>query len=98
MIEVGWGEPADPSSSPRPVSMNDIIEQVAHEYGLTRAEILARRRHRSIVYARQHAMWRCKKETSASLPEIARAFGGFDHTTVIHAVRSYEKRMGMNGG
>jgi chromosomal replication initiator protein len=95
MIAVAWSEP-QPAACPelRPLNMRDIIEQVAREHGLTVNQMLARRRDRHLVYARQHAMWRCSKETRHSLPEIGRYFGDYDHTTVLHGIRSHEKRLG----
>jgi chromosomal replication initiator protein len=53
-------------------------------------EIRGARRHRSILYPRQVAMFLCRRLTEASLPEIGRAFGGRDHTTVMHAVEKIE--------
>jgi chromosomal replication initiator protein len=98
MIAVAWSEPQPDAPQPRPLCMRDIIEAVALEHGLTCAQMLSRRRDRNLVYARQHAMWRCHRETSASLPEIGRAFGGYDHTTVIHAIRAHSKRTGVGNG
>lgn len=100
MIAVAWNEPQPeaPTVPPQPITMHVIIAQVAAQYGLTYTQILARRRHRPIVHARQYAMWRCQRETRASLPEIGRYFGGYDHTTVLHAIRAHEKRMGAGNG
>ncbi|MBI2496126.1 MAG: chromosomal replication initiator protein DnaA, partial [Candidatus Omnitrophica bacterium] len=48
------------------------------------------KRERSRLYPRQVAMFLCRRLTDASLPEIGRAFGGKDHTTVLHAVEKIE--------
>ena len=48
------------------------------------------KRQRSILYPRQVAMFLSRRLTDASLPEIGRAFGGRDHTTVMHAVEKIE--------
>jgi len=63
------------------------------KHGLTLGELLSHRRQRKIVIARQEAFWRLSKETSLSLPEMARRLGGFDHTTALHAIRKHEQRM-----
>lgn len=56
-------------------------------------EMLSHRRDKSVVAARHEAMWRCKNETQMSFPDIGRRFGGRDHTTILYAVRSHEKRL-----
>ena len=48
-------------------------------------------RHRSILQPRQMAMFLARRLTDASLPEIGQAFGGRDHTTVMHAVNKIER-------
>lgn len=74
--------------------LHKIIAEVAKKYALTYVDLISRRRTRKLVWPRQEAMWRCLKETTASYPEIGRAIGGRDHTTVIHGVRAHEARMG----
>lgn len=69
------------------VSMDNIIKTVAEYYNLKISELLSKRRNRSIARPRQIAMALCKKITNHSLPEIGKAFGGRDHTTVLHACR-----------
>jgi len=77
--------------APRP--MHVIIAQVAEKHGLEYSEIFTKQRARRYSWARQEAMWRLAKEVTASLPEIGRALGGFDHTTVLHGIRRHEARM-----
>jgi chromosomal replication initiator protein len=60
---------------------------VADYYKIKVADILSKRRSRSVARPRQVAMALAKELTNHSLPEIGNAFGGRDHTTVIHAVR-----------
>ena len=60
---------------------------VAEYYKIRVADILSKRRNRSIARPRQVAMALSKELTTHSLPEIGDAFGGRDHTTVIHACR-----------
>ena len=55
------------------------------------ADLLSKRRNRSITRPRQMAMTLAKELTNHSLPEIGDAFGGRDHTTVIHAYRKIKE-------
>ena len=73
--------------------MAGIIEEVAAKHGYLVTELKSPRRHRGLVLARQEAMWRCKMETNNSFPEIARALGGRDHTTILHGVRRHAERI-----
>jgi len=66
---------------------------VADRFGLTVLDLLSRRVARSVARPRQVAMWVCRHETLASLPEIGRAFGGRDHTTVMHAIQRIDGLM-----
>ena len=68
------------------VTLNEIQRRVAGYFQVEVQAICGSRRHRSILYPRQVAMFLCRHLTEASLPEIGRAFGGRDHTTVMHAV------------
>jgi chromosomal replication initiator protein len=70
-----------------------IIAEVAHKHRISVIEIKSRRHEHRIVLARHEAFWRCRNETFFSLPQIGRAFGGFDHTTVLNGCRQHEKRM-----
>ena len=56
------------------------------------------RRSRSIARPRQVAMYLAKSITTRSLPEIGRKFGGRDHTTVIHAIKTIEEIMANDPG
>ncbi len=73
-------------SRPRVITTKRIIEATAAMYGFDVEELLSRSRRRPLVNARQVAMYVCRDTTDLSYPAIARAFGGRDHTTVIHAV------------
>lgn len=70
-----------------------ICEEVAEKHGLTVVELRSARRSKYVVRARHEAFWRCRQETTASLPQIGRHLGGKDHTTVLHGIRMHEKRM-----
>lgn len=69
------------------VTMENIQKTVAEYYKMRVADLLSKRRSRSIARPRQIAMALSKELTNHSLPEIGDAFGGRDHTTVIHACR-----------
>ena len=69
------------------VSIENIQKIVAEYYKMRVADLLSKRRNRSIARPRQMAMALSKELTNHSLPEIGDAFGGRDHTTVIHACR-----------
>jgi chromosomal replication initiator protein len=71
----------------RLVTIENIQKTVAEYYKIRVADLLSRRRSRSITRPRQVAMALSKELTNHSLPEIGDAFGGRDHTTVLHACR-----------
>jgi len=69
------------------VTIENIQKTVAEYYKIRMSDLLSKRRNRSIARPRQLAMALCKELTNHSLPEIGDAFGGRDHTTVLHACR-----------
>jgi len=69
------------------VTIENIQKTVAQYYKIRVADLISKRRTRSIARPRQMAMALAKELTNHSLPEIGDAFGGRDHTTVIHACR-----------
>ena len=69
------------------ISINLIQEEVASYFNLNLSDMTSSRRSISIARPRQMAMFLCKDITSFSYPEIGKAFGGKDHTTVMHAVK-----------
>jgi chromosomal replication initiator protein len=69
------------------VTVENIQKTVAEYFKIRVADLLSKRRSRSIARPRQIAMALAKELTSHSLPEIGDAFGGRDHTTVLHACR-----------
>ena len=81
------------------VTIENIQKTVADYYKVRMADLLSKRRSRSVARPRQVAMALAKELTSHSLPEIGDAFGGRDHTTVMHAckrikeLRSGEQRL-----
>ncbi len=71
----------------RQISIDNIQRTVAEYYNIKLADLLSKRRNRTIARPRQVAMALAKELTNHSLPEIGDAFGGRDHTTVLHACR-----------
>lgn len=70
------------------VTIENIQRTVAEYYKIKVADLLSKRRSRSVARPRQMAMALSKELTNHSLPEIGDAFGGRDHTTVLHACRT----------
>lgn len=73
------------------VTIENIIKTVAEYYKIKVADITSKRRTRSVARPRQMAMALAKELTNHSLPEIGDAFGGKDHTTVLHAYRKIQE-------
>ena len=71
----------------RMITIENIQKTVAEYYKVRVAELLSQRRSRSVARPRQLAMALAKELTTHSLPEIGDAFGGRDHTTVMHACK-----------
>ncbi|MFP5377559.1 MAG: chromosomal replication initiator protein DnaA [Acidimicrobiia bacterium] len=75
------------------VTCGRIIDEAASVFGVSVEALRGHSRTRSLVQARQSAMYVCRSLTDESLPAIGRAFGDRDHTTVLHAVRKIEQLM-----
>lgn len=73
------------------VTIDNIQKTVAEYYKIKVADLLSKRRNRSVARPRQIAMALSKELTNHSLPEIGDAFGGRDHTTVLHACRKVKE-------
>lgn len=80
------------------VSIDNIQRTVAEYYKIKVADLLSKRRNRSITRPRQMAMSLSKELTNHSLPEIGDAFGGRDHTTVLHACKKIVELQGLDQG
>jgi chromosomal replication initiator protein len=76
------------------VTIENIQKTVADYYKVRMADLLSKRRNRSVARPRQVAMALAKELTSHSLPEIGDAFGGRDHTTVLHACKRIKELRG----
>lgn len=80
------------------VTVDNIIKTVAEYYKIKVSDLLSKRRTSSLARARQVAMALAKELTNHSLPELGRAFGGRDHTTVLHAFRKIQELKKTNTG
>ena len=74
----------------RQITVENIQKMVADYYKLKVADLYSKKRSRIIARPRQIAMWLCKEVTPHSYQMIGESFGGRDHTTVLHAVRTVE--------
>ena len=81
----------------RLITIENIQKTVCEYYKIRMSELLSKRRPRSIARPRQMAMALCKELTQHSLPEIGDAFGGRDHTTVLHACRKIDELCETDG-
>ena len=81
----------------RQITLELIQKYVADYYKIKVAEMYSQKRTRAIARPRQVAMWLARELTPHSLPEIGEAFGGRDHTTVLHACRTITDLRGKDG-
>jgi chromosomal replication initiator protein len=79
-----WGE------EDKVITIEQIQRKVAEFYGIKLSDLKARNRTKAVAFPRQVAMYLARQLTHASLAEVGRAFGGKDHTTVLHAVDKIE--------
>ena len=79
------------------ISVSNIQKTVADYYQLRLSDLLSMNRSRSLARPRQMAMALAKELTEHSLPEIGKAFGGRDHTTVLHACRTIRDLIQVDG-
>jgi chromosomal replication initiator protein len=90
LTRIALGDAARPSGAEPTIPA--IIAIVTDFYRLRQAELLSKRRQRSVALPRQVCMYLARRHTRHSLEEIGLSFGGRDHTTVMHAVRTIEAR------
>jgi chromosomal replication initiator protein len=77
----------------KPITVGLIIEHTEQMFGFTVEELKGRQRHRALVTARQISMYVTRQMTDLSFPQIAKEFGGRDHTTVMYAVDKISNQM-----
>jgi len=76
------------------VSIQDILDAITSFYDIRLTDLLSKRRHKSVTVPRQLGMWLARRHTRFSLEEIGGYFGGRDHTTVMHAIKSIDNKKG----
>jgi chromosomal replication initiator protein len=82
-----------PESGADEITLEEIVAATAQYFGVNVEDILGQSRSRVLVNARQVAMYLCRLLTQLSLPRIGAAFGGRDHTTVMHADRKIRSQL-----
>ncbi len=84
------------SQEGRRITPELIISVISDQYGVTQEDILSKKRSREIALPRQIAMYLCRDMTQLSTTNIGRAFGGRDHTTVMHGCDRISEEMKSN--
>jgi len=79
-------------NEPKNISIQDILDSITRFYDIKLTDLLSKRRHKSVTVPRQVGMWLSRKHTRFSLEEIGGYFGGRDHTTVMHAIKSINNK------
>ena len=79
------------SAEQRRVTIQQILDNVTKYYNVRLSDLQSKRRHKSIAFPRQVCMYLARRHTRFSLEEIGGYFGGRDHTTVLHAVRTISR-------
>jgi chromosomal replication initiator protein len=95
-IELATLALQDMLTSPKKFTLEDVIEAVADFYSLSSEDLKGRSRRKKVAKPRQIAMYLARQETNASLPQIGRALGGRDHTTVLYSINKIGKRIEMD--
>ncbi len=78
------------------ITAADVIKRVAEATKIPEKDIIGRSRRKPIAAARQIAVYLCREILGASLMDIGMHFGGRDHTTILHACRSIEKKINLD--
>lgn len=81
---------------PKVITVHQIQKVISDHFGLKIDEIKAKKRTRNVAHPRQIAMYLTRELTDLSLPRIGEAFGGRDHTTVLHACDKISSDMGTD--
>ncbi|MDY0276239.1 MAG: DnaA/Hda family protein [Desulfomicrobium sp.] len=74
-----------------PVTIDRIMDTVCDQFSLTKEELISTSRKQKHVFARQIAMYLCRKLLGLSFPELGRVFGGKDHSTALYSYRKVEQ-------
>jgi chromosomal replication initiator protein len=82
-----------PDDAAPEITADQIMSSTSDYFGVSLEDLRGHSRSRVLVNARQVAMYLCRELTDLSLPRIGQAFGGRDHTTVMHADRKIRQQM-----
>ena len=88
----------DAVGGPRGPSLRRVINATARHHGLAAADLIGPSRRRQVAHVRALAMYLARTLTPASLLKIGTAFGGRDHTTVMHGIRMTQQRQSRDPG
>jgi hypothetical protein len=88
-----WQSPILIETLPNRVAMERL--RIQAEYGVTKEELMGTRRFKTFVEARHALMFRLYSNYKWTLHQIGRYFGGKDHTTILHGVRTHARRVGL---
>jgi chromosomal replication initiator protein len=88
LAKAALGETA--TAEQKRITIQHIFDVVTKYYGVRLSDLQSKRRHKSIAFPRQVCMYLARRHTRYSLEEIGGYFGGRDHTTVLHAVRTVD--------
>jgi chromosomal replication initiator protein len=91
LAQQALGDPAAAAARAQ-ITFQQIVDVVTRYYSVRLADLQSKKRHKSITEPRQICMWLARKLTRFSLEEIGGHFGGRDHTTVMHSIRTVEER------
>lgn len=92
-LQARAGRPGSATPSKGPIPVERIVRVVCEDLGVTREELSGRTRHKRVVLARELLVHAARELTTASYPEIARAMGRSNHSTVITAARRIETKI-----
>ncbi|MCL2525843.1 MAG: chromosomal replication initiator protein DnaA [Coriobacteriia bacterium] len=85
-----------PEREAKPLSISMIQKEVCRYFEVSHSDLIGKKRKREIVFPRHVAMFLCSELTESSYPQTGKAFGGRDHTTVMHAVDKIKKEINSN--
>ncbi len=84
------------SAVQKKITINDILQIVCEEFSITITDIKAKKRSKTYLFPRQIAIYLARELTDMSLPELGIAFGGKDHTTILHSYNKIKKLISEN--
>lgn len=85
-----------PPKEPKLITIDAIKKNVARYYKIKESQLTGKKRAKSVAFPRQIAMYLCRELTEYSFPEIAKEFGGKDHTTIMYAWRKIKEERKNN--